>query len=520
MCCLQGVSQLMAMVLKTFFCNPACDVLHGGLTLKLPNADLITIWFDYSMALQDGAAHKYVYGLKGDSGCRFCCICLNAWASVSEVLDEDGNPLMICVMCKVSEMVPATDADLLGAIDRLAHRRATIRNNATFERWQKASGLNHQPNGLLLNPDLRSKNILRPCSQYCHDPMHTMVANGVMQVVLWCLLVELGHHMDIWSCLHSYIQLWFIPVHFKASKLHEMFGKKREMSCKDAKKFKCLASEMLGVYPILAFFFQSILQRGDCACKLELKAFLMCCDLMDLMMAIPLEIVSPTALQDAVENFLLASKNAGCKFIKKFHWLLHMPEHLKKWGKIPTCFSLERKHRLIKRFAKSVLNTQDYARCLYRETINHELAKLKQPDFFKAGVFLARRHHPSAKTLSFLCEYFNADFSKNQCFVSNSAHLQPDGFAERGDVALLKAAEGDHAPWGACEVWLHVEIHKHAPMSLISLYNFVRYDQNLYSATWDVKAAPMFVYTSDIISSTTYKKSAGQVVTLIPLAHR
>jgi hypothetical protein len=104
--------------------------------------------------------------------------------------------------------------------------------------------------------------------------------------------------------------------------------------------------------------------------------------------------------------------------------------------------------------------------------------------------------------------------------VSNSAHLQPDGFAERGDVALLKAAEGDHGPWGACEVWLHVEIDGHAPMSLISLYNFVRYDQNLYSATWDVKAAPMFVYTSDIISSTTYKKSAGQVITLIPLAHR
>ena len=41
----------MAMVLKSFFCNTACDVRHGGL-----NGDLITIWFDYDMALQDGAA--------------------------------------------------------------------------------------------------------------------------------------------------------------------------------------------------------------------------------------------------------------------------------------------------------------------------------------------------------------------------------------------------------------------------------------------------------------------------------
>ena len=46
----------MAVVLKSFFSNIACDVRHGGLTLKLPNSDLITIWFDYDMALQDGAA--------------------------------------------------------------------------------------------------------------------------------------------------------------------------------------------------------------------------------------------------------------------------------------------------------------------------------------------------------------------------------------------------------------------------------------------------------------------------------
>lgn len=149
-----------------------------------------------------------------------------------------------------------------------------------------------------------------------------------------------------------------------------------------------------------------------------------------------------------------------------------------------------------------------------------ELAKLKQPDIFKTGVFLVGKHHPSEKTLAFLQDYFGTNISRGHCFVSNSAHLQPDGFAEKGDVALLKAAEGDTGPWGACQVWLHVEVDGHAPMSLISLYNFVRYDQDLYSATWDVKVAPAFVYTSDVLSSTTYRKSAGQVITLIPLAHR
>jgi hypothetical protein len=513
----------MASCLKAFFCNPACDVRRGGLTLKLPDGDLVTIWFDYSMALQDGAAHKFVYCIKGDSGCRFCCLCLNAWNSVSEVLDEEGNPLMVCTMCKVSDMRLASDTDILQAVDRLAHRRATITNETVFERWQKASGLVHQPNGLLLDPALRSIDVLRPCSQYCHDPMHTMVANGVMNVVMWLVLAALSHHMDIWGSLYSYVALWHIPKHFKGNGLHEMFSRKRERSCKEAKKFKCIASELLGVYPIVAYFFQNIIQRGDCECKLELSAFLKCCDLMDLFMFIPLGLVSPKALREAVEGLLEACMDAGWekRFIKKFHWLLHMAEHLSKWGKIPTCFSLERKHRLVKRFAKVILNTVDYAQAIYRETINHELAKLRQPDIFKSGIFLVGKHYPSQKTLRFLCDYFSTNITRDRCFVSNSAHLQPEGFAEKGDVALLKAAGDDIGPWGACQVWLHVEVEGHAPMSMVSLYNFVRYDENLYSATWDAKAAPVFVYTSDIICSTSYRKSnAGQVVTLIPLAHR
>ena len=188
------------------------------------------------------------------------------------MLDDDGNPLMICVMCKMSEMKPATDADLLEAVDRLAYRKATLKN-PIFENWQKASGLVHQPNGLLLDPALRSNGILRPVSQYCHDPMHTMVANGVMNVVLWLLLVALGEHMDIWASLRSYIQLWFTPIHFKASKLHEMFTRKRETSCKSAKKFKCIASELLGVYPILAFFAKVSCSEETAGVSLRWKLF-------------------------------------------------------------------------------------------------------------------------------------------------------------------------------------------------------------------------------------------------------
>ena len=75
--------------------------------------------------------------------------------------------------------------------------------------------------------------------------------------------------------------------------------------------------------PNACVFFQNIVQRGDCQCKLELTAFLKCCDLMDLIMSIPLGIVSPMASQDAVEGFLEACTNACWeRFIKQIYWIL------------------------------------------------------------------------------------------------------------------------------------------------------------------------------------------------------
>ena len=104
----------------------------------------------------------------------------------------------------------------------------------------------------------------------------------------------------------------------------------------------------------------------------------------------------------------------------------------------------------IHKHAHTHTHTQAHKRT-HADTHTH-MARLKQPDIFKTGVFLVGKHHPSEKTLAFLQDYFGTNISRGHCFESKSAHLQPDGFAEKGDVALLKAAEGDTGPWGACQV--------------------------------------------------------------------
>ena len=54
----------------------------------------------------------------------------------------------------------------------------------------------------------------------------------------------------------------------------------------------------------------------------------------------------------------------------KFHWLLHFGSHLEKWGFMVQCYTHERKHRTIKRFAEDIQKTSAYEQGLLREVLD------------------------------------------------------------------------------------------------------------------------------------------------------
>ena len=510
----------MASVLEAVFCNDNCDVMNGGLALHHGDT-YVNIWIKLGMNLNDGQAHKLVHGYKGDSGCRFCSLCLNAWSSVSPVVDDDGNHLMVCTMLKCSDSKPASDQDILGAVDRLTARRET-ESKGDFEIWEKAAGLVHQPHGLLQNMNLRRKGVMQPASQYVHDPMHCLVANGVMNVVLKLLLSSLQPVMDIYERLYEYVALWVHPKAFKMDDVCEAFNAARKRSNLNAKKFKAIASELLGLYPILAYFFQSILLRGDTEFNAKILAFLALCDVMDMVQAITFGIIQPEHLEKAINKFLALCVEAGWEdyFIKKFHWLLHLPSHLARFEFIPWCFTLERKHRLVKRFATAQRKTMTMAKSTYRDVINHELAQLRNSDVFKTGYFLVEKAKPSKDMMKYFLENFSNGQPLPDIYVSRIARIEPSGYVTAGDIVLVKS-DTSTKKWDAGELWTNVEFDGDT-FSIVTMYSMREYNSQLCAATWDVRSVPVFIRTSDILCSVMYKKAAdgSQVVTLIPLRLR
>ena len=254
----------------------------------------------------------------------------------------------------------------------------------------------------------------------------------------------------------------------------------------------------------------------------EILAFLALCDVMDMIQAITFGIIQPEHLEKAINKFLALCVEAGWQdyFIKKFHWLLHLPSHLSRFGFIPWCFTLERKHRLVKRFASAQRKTMTMAKSTYRDVINHELAQLRNSDVFKTGYFLVEKTKPSKDMMKYFLENFSNGQPLPDIYVSRIARIEPSGYVTAGDIVLVKS-DTSTKKWDAGELWTNVEFDGDN-FSIVTMYSMREYNSQLCAATWDVRSVPVFIRTSDILCSVMYKKAAdgSQVVTLIPLRLR
>lgn len=160
-----GIGQVVRVMLERIFCEKVSP--QTGLVVKDPAGEPLRLFFKMGMFLQDGAAQKYVFGIKGDAGSRFCMLCKNACAfnSSKDVHGEDDDEVFsgVCDLLRRSDLALCSDAEVFESVDRLKNRADDGCSKQELARWQQASGFNLEPHGLLLAQNLRS--VLRPVSQ-------------------------------------------------------------------------------------------------------------------------------------------------------------------------------------------------------------------------------------------------------------------------------------------------------------------------------------------------------------------
>ena len=267
------------------------------------------------------------------------------------------------------------------------------------------------------------------------------------------------------------------------------------------KRFKCTASEALGVFSFLAFWAQVVLLPSN-ACVPEAMAFVALANVIELLTAVAANKTSPEYLLERIHVFLerCAAAEWQGHMVSKFHWLLHLPDHLSRFGCLPACWVQERKHRVVKRYGQDVRNTNVYEKSIISEITCHDLVALESTDAFLFGVSLERPKLANAATVAFFQQFFVSSVG-NQIFICSSARILPTGTCRKHDVALFAQADSvvrDSFDLGAGQTLLHVEISGHC-FTLVFAWRVVEYDAITRSLTCEQTESLMLIRTDEIV---------------------
>ena len=325
----------------------------------------------------DEAAEKQVWDVKGASGLIPCYECRNV------VLKQEGRclanfdntgylqPLSCTGVSKFDRM---TDELVWSTYDCLAARRGEDAANA-----QKMCGINVNPYGLLACVALRLH--IKPSSSH-RDPMHVVLCNGVAQWEVYLLIRSLLRKTPF-----TIIQLRefseTLDFQFPASRTVkkncwvEMFSDKRIKASMEAKCFKCGASEMLAIYPILLYFVEVVVVASG-ALAPESASYVELCGVVDLMQRAKLHGVDAETLRGirdkSREFFKLTQAAYGTEHIMPKHHYFVCPTFTRQAeedGVWMDCFPTERKGIYIKNGLDPCDNTTSFERSTLLRALAH-----------------------------------------------------------------------------------------------------------------------------------------------------
>ena len=297
-----------------------------------------------------------------------------------------------------SQLQLVHDQELLDSYQRL-HARFSTCTKKVFLQWQQATGLTYSKYALMLNESLLSKGLIQPISQFCHDWMHG-VLQGTAPVVLHHMLATLSEpFQSIHDLLSKYFEVWTLPKGWKSQHLPKLFLKKNQNAQGKATKFSCLASEILGIFPILRHFLCTIVEP-KALCPLAIQAFYAMAHVIDQCHGgVQWKRTTRESLLLAVEaaNQTFRAAWPDAPMIRKWHWHLHLPDTMARFGMLPSCFTAERKHKTISAFATKLTKTSHFEKHLLQQIVPNEISTLQELHLFPEVGHLIKPQKAQAK---------------------------------------------------------------------------------------------------------------------------
>ena len=170
------VSALMRLVLRIFFPEDGIGSFAGGVTLVFAAGERFVTRARFSGFIADEKAHNEISGTKGASGTKCCISCRNVFNRFDATTAmPDG---CVCITCHdPTQFDRHTNESVYAMYDHLANADPDDR-----EELEQLLGLKFLPDGIM--GDMHLRQFYRPVDHTRRDWQHTLVGNGVGNVLL------------------------------------------------------------------------------------------------------------------------------------------------------------------------------------------------------------------------------------------------------------------------------------------------------------------------------------------------
>ena len=452
--------------------------MSQGILVDLQGSNFM-FFSNLAILVADEVALKQSLESKGSAGKLFCCRCSNviSKSSFSGMVRETPG------------LVPSTETDWdkfkihsnesVMAIIRHLQEQEAVCTAQQFSRLETALGFNFRPGGLLTHP--RFGHII-PCA-VMFDWMHIYLVHGICGTQLGLLCGELRDAGIREGRLETFLQSFQWPKQFQGSRPQNLFSKREQYE-----PLKGSASELLSAYNVIRVFLLLFVAQQYPGLQKALACFFKLCEVLDLLVSINRgATVRPSLLKAAVKSHLdsFLEHYSEAYWVPKCHMALHLHEFLGRHQTLISCFTHERKHRIVKRFGNNMMSCNHaFERSILSDVIHVQLQNLQDVRCFQNSPYLVGAKGAPKDMVSSIQHLLG-----NECEVLTSLVAQCQSFqVSKNDVVEVEVNAGGLA---VAQVLYHCTSGQLC-LSCLSQWEFVS------GFMYRVKDAPILVETRQI----------------------
>ena len=492
-----GMGQLMENMISCFFQADAS--FEDGLLVHTHDGPAL-VFAEINTKIGDEAALRSCFNTKGAAGSLCCMLCRNITAHGSELATHDKSRFFVASTCTdTTRFVPQSDQTVADAV-AMIRANVGVGTKASFQKMQQALGINYAPLGVLFSHRLIGK--ISMVGSVMFDWMHVYMSSGIFGLEVGLLLGKLAQAGISNDFIHKQVQAYTWPRRLSSrGATGKSTFQKRTGSA--SSELKCTASEGLSIFRVFrSILWTTILQQADSDLIEAIRCFFALCQVIELLLAIPRGGVDHNILRHHIclhLNMFLAVYTAE-NWIPKCHYAFHLPDHLQSKGILLSCWTHERKHKQIKKFANELDNTSlKFEQNIMVHQLFSQLESLKNKPALAAGTSHLVSPKPAPyKLSSVVCQIIH---QPSEVFTSIEAKVGV--FMQscfKGDVVMFLLDTV------ACvgEVWFHVNAIEQC-LTCVSLWQKV--NENEYK----VQERLVLLPSGNIQHVCTYKRQGDNI---------